>query len=82
MLERDVRNITQYYGQFAPSLLNSNYAEEMWALYEKGELKQDTQLTGEFTTTEVNADVDSVMLQIKEAYKEKLARDERMREDD
>ena len=82
MLERDIRNITQYYGQFAPSLLDSNYASEMWALYEKGELKQDTPLTGEFTTTEVKADVDSVMLQIKEAYKEKLERDERMREDD
>ena len=82
MLERDIRNITQYYGQFAPSLLDSNYASEMWALYEKGELKQDTQLTGEFTTTEVKADVDSVMLQIKEAYKEKLERDERMRDDD
>ena len=82
MLERDIRNITRYYGQFAPSLLDSNYASEMWALYEKGELKQDTQLTGEFTTTEVKADVDSVMLQIKEAYKEKLERDERMRDDD
>ena len=82
MLERDIRNITQYYGQFAPSLLNSNYASEMWALYEKGELKQDTTLTGEFNATEVKADVDSVMLQIKEAYKEKLERDERMREDD
>jgi len=82
MLERDIRNITQYYGQFAPSLLDSNYASEMWALYEKGELKKDTTLTGEFTTTETKADVDSVMLQIKEAYKEKLERDERMRDDD
>ncbi len=82
MLERDIRNITQYYGQFAPSLLDSDYASEMWALYEKGDLKHDTPLTGKFTTTEVKADVDSVMLQIKEAYKEKLERDERMREDD
>jgi len=82
MLERDIRNITQYYGQFAPSLLNSDYVSEMWALYEKGKLTPDTKLSGKFTKIEKKADVDSVMLQIKEAYKEKLERDERMRDDD
>ena len=33
MLERDVNNMTQYYGQFAPDLLDSRYAKEMWAQY-------------------------------------------------
>ena len=33
MLQRDVENMTQYYGQFAPELLGTQYAEEMWALY-------------------------------------------------
>ncbi|MGB0361138.1 MAG: PA4780 family RIO1-like protein kinase, partial [Endozoicomonas sp.] len=32
MLARDIDNITQYYGQFAPELLNSSYANEMWKL--------------------------------------------------
>jgi len=82
MLERDIRNMTQYYGQFAPVLLGSDYASEMWALYEKGELTPDKKLTGEFKTVKKQADVDSVMLQIKEAYKEKQERDERMRDDD
>lgn len=82
MLERDIRNITQYYGQFAPALLNSDYVSEMWALYEKGKLTPDTELSGKFKRVDKKADVDSVMLQIKEAYKEKLERDERMRDDD
>ncbi len=82
MLERDIRNMTQYYGQFAETLLESDYASEMWALYEKGKLTPDTKLTGKFTAVTKKADVDSVMLQIKEAYKEKQERDERMREDD
>jgi len=74
--------MTEYYGQFAPTLLSSDYASEMWALYEKGELLPATRLTGKFTVIKKEADVDSVMLQIKEAYKEKLERDERMRDDD
>lgn len=82
MLERDIRNMTQYYGQFAEALLQSHYASEMWALYEKGKLTPETKLTGKFTVVKKEADVDSVMLQIKEAYKEKQERDERMREDD
>jgi len=82
MLTRDIRNMTLYYGQFAPELLDSNYAEEMWALYEKGELQADSTLTGKFKTIKKKANVDSVMVQIKEAYKEKLEREERMRDDD
>ena len=36
MLERDINNMTQYYGQYAPDLLDTRYAKEMWALYEDG----------------------------------------------
>ncbi len=82
MLTRDVNNMTQYYGQFAPELLNSRYADEMWSLYEQGELLPSTVLSGEFQSIDKEADVDSVMSQIKEAYKEKLEREARMREED
>ena len=47
MLQRDVRNMTEYYGLFAPDLLQTDYAGEMWALYEAGELTADSVLTGE-----------------------------------
>ncbi|OED41135.1 kinase [Chromatiales bacterium (ex Bugula neritina AB1)] len=82
MLERDIQNMTNYYGRFAPELLVSRYHKEMWALFETGKLHPDYVLTGHFHKVEKAADVDSVMLQIKEAYAEKLARDERIRDDD
>ena len=81
MLERDVRNMTTYYGQFAPELLGSNYAKEMWALYEDGELHPDVELTGQFEESTEAADVDLVMQEIKAAFEEEQARLERMRDE-
>ncbi len=80
MLERDVNNMTSYYGQFAPELLGSKYAKEMWALYEEGELHPETKLSGEFEEAEAEADVDVVMQEIKAAFDEEQARQERIRE--
>lgn len=82
MLERDVRNMTQYYGQYAPELLHSQYAHEMWALYEEGELKPDTELTGQFEAPTESADVDALMQSIKAALAEEEARLARLRSDD
>ncbi|MGO2509309.1 MAG: PA4780 family RIO1-like protein kinase [Vibrio hibernica] len=70
MLERDITNMTQYYGQYAPQLLQTQYAKEMWALYEVGELKPDTPLTGEFDEILVNADVNVVLDEIQAAFDE------------
>ncbi|MBT3145485.1 PA4780 family RIO1-like protein kinase [Neptunomonas phycophila] len=80
MLTRDIENITNYYGQFAPELLATRYAQEMWALFEAGDLTPQSELTGEFTDDNVSADIDSVMLAIKDAFDEEQARQERMRE--
>ncbi|MEW6992347.1 PA4780 family RIO1-like protein kinase [Colwelliaceae bacterium 6441] len=80
MLERDVNNMTTYYGQFAPDLLSSRYAQEMWALYEKSELTPETELTGKFKENNKAADVDNVIEEIKAAYEEEQARLERIRE--
>jgi len=82
MLERDVNNMTNYYAQFAPQLSNSQYAKEIWQLYEKAELKNDVVLTGQFTESDKEADVDEVLLQIKAAFEEQEARLERAREAD
>jgi RIO kinase 1 len=82
MLERDVKNMTDYYGLFAPDLLNSHYAQEIWALYEDGKLHPDLKLTGEFEMDTHSADVDSVMLEIKAALDEEESRKERLREAD
>jgi RIO kinase 1 len=82
MLERDVNNMTNYYAQFAPELANSQYDKEIWNLYENGELRSDFKLTGQFEESDVEADVDEVILQIKAAFEEEQARLERMQEEE
>ncbi|MEJ6655844.1 MAG: PA4780 family RIO1-like protein kinase [Pseudomonas sp.] len=78
MLRRDVANMTAYYGQYAPTLLGTRYAEEMWSLYEAGELNTDTLLTGEFAEEEGEADIDAVVEEIKAVQAEEQARRERL----
>lgn len=80
MLARDINNMTQYYGQYAPELLKTQYAKEMWALFEAGELKPDTLLTGEFTEVLAEADVSSVLEEIQAAYEEAQERKMRIQE--
>lgn len=78
MLARDIANMTTYYGQFAPQLLSSNYAKEIWALYEDGVLKSDTALSGFFAEPEDESDVDSVLDEIKAVLREEEKRLERV----
>ena len=78
MLIRDVDNITNYYGQFAPQLLQSKYAQEMWALFEGGELTTETELSGLFKENTNAADVDTVIEEIKAAFAEEQERLERI----
>jgi len=80
MLIRDVDNMTNYYGQFAPELLLSKYAQEMWALYESGELSFETKLTGLFQESNISADVDTVIEEIKAAFDEEQDRLQRIAE--
>ncbi|TEW55533.1 serine protein kinase RIO [Psychromonas sp. RZ22] len=74
MLLRDVNNMTQYYAQFAPSLASTRYGDEIWAIFEAGELSPKTVLTGKFTDSEVSADVDTVLNEINAAREEELER--------
>jgi len=80
MLARDVNNMTRYYAEFAPELLRTNYAEEMWALYEEGELKPETELSGQFEGDSESADVDAVLAEIMAVMQEERDRQERVRE--
>jgi RIO kinase 1 len=74
MLLRDVHNLRDTLARFAPELASTHYGEEMWALFEKGELQADSKLTGRFVFDEGLADVDAVMASIDEARKEALIR--------
>lgn len=82
MLSRDINNMASYYGHFAPRLLETRYAKEIWALYEEGELHPDSELTGLFEDSGIDADVDSVLEEIKAVYAEEQERLERLREAD
>ncbi|MBL4607040.1 MAG: serine protein kinase RIO [Pseudomonadales bacterium] len=78
MFSRDVDNMTRYYSRYAPSLLNTHYAKEMWALFEEGELTPETELTGYFEDDSTAANVDSVLEEIKAAILEEEDRQARM----
>jgi RIO kinase 1 len=80
MLARDINNISGYYGLYAPELLETKYAKEMWALFETGDLEPETQLTGLFAESDEAADVDAVMAEIDAVRMEELERQERVRE--
>ena len=80
MLERDVDNMTRYFGQFDPFLHESQFGKEIWKLYEDGELQPDTVLTGEFKENTEKADVGEVMIEIQAAYEEEQQRLERLHE--
>ena len=77
MLTRDINNMRRYYGQFAPELLNSNYAKEIWALYEEGALLADSKLTGQFEENLQDIDLGQVIDVIEAATAEEQ---ERLRE--
>jgi RIO kinase 1 len=77
MLERDVQNVTDTLGQFAPELLATNFAAEMWALFESGELRPDSALSGIHIKDETPADLGQVVLAIEDARREEMLRRER-----
>ncbi|MCE7032916.1 serine protein kinase RIO [Lysobacter sp. GX 14042] len=74
MLLRDVNNLTASLGRWAPELLDTWYGEEMWALFEAGELQPDTELTGQFVFDERAVDLDSVREAINDARELALIR--------
>jgi RIO kinase 1 len=74
MLLRDVHNLRDSLARFAPELNTTYFGEEMWALYEKSELRPDTALTGRFVFDERSADVGAIMMSIDEARKEAIIR--------
>jgi RIO kinase 1 len=80
MLERDVANLRNYFGRFAPDLLTTEYGREVWSLYERGLLTTDTVLTGRFNPKLKPVDLESVLLGIEDARFEEAARKLRMQD--
>jgi RIO kinase 1 len=64
MLLRDVANLRDFFGRFAPELLATRFGEEIWALYERGALNPATPLTGRFEAAAGPVDVASVLREV------------------
>jgi RIO kinase 1 len=78
MLLRDVANLRDFFGQFAPELRRTQYGPEIWSLYQSGLLSNDTVLTGCYTPTRTDVDLASIMREIDDARDEDAARRLRM----
>jgi RIO kinase 1 len=77
MLERDVNNMRATFGRAAPELFETRYAQEIWKLYEAGELRRDSVLTGRFVQDATAPDVNAVLSQIEDERREAEARQRR-----
>ena len=74
MLERDVGNLTNYFGRYAPELLSTDYGKEIWSLYEHGDLHPEVVLTGHYEHSTKPVDLPGVMREIDDARAENAAR--------
>ena len=75
MLERDVNNIRATLGRFAPELLGTEFAREMWAQFEQGELTADTKLTGLFARNDSTTNPEAVLRAVEDAREDALQRE-------
>ncbi len=78
MLLRDVGNLRDFFGQFAPALLKTDYGPEIWSLYQAGLLGNETPLTGRFERKHADVDMQAVLREIDDARDEEAARRLRM----
>ena len=78
MLERDVANLRNFFGRFAPDILATNYGDEIWAAYEGGTLSPAIALTGIFVRDEGIVDLEGVVREIGDAERAEAARIARM----
>jgi RIO kinase 1 len=74
MLLRDVENLRNFFGQFAPALLATHYGEEIWQLYERGLLRPETELAGTFVRESGPVDLRNVLREVDDAREEEAAR--------
>ena len=79
MLLRDVANLRNFFGRFAPDLLATNYGAEIWDLYVRGELVPEVTLTGTFEQRFAAVDLVSVMREVEDALAEERERQLRER---
>jgi RIO kinase 1 len=78
MLLRDVANLRDFFGQFAPELRQTDFGPEIWDLYQRGALDPEVVLTGHVEPQKKAVDVGGLMREIDDARAEEAARRLRM----
>ena len=78
MLLRDVANLREFFGRFAPELNEARHGEEIWHLYERGLLRPETQLSGAPPRDTGPADLGEVLRAVNDARAEEARRRERL----
>lgn len=74
MLLRDIKNLADFFGRFAPDLLHSEFGPEIWEHFQRGTLSPQTPLTGRFKTSTKAVDLHGVLNLIDDAKSEEAAR--------
>lgn len=74
MLLRDVGNLRDFFGRFAPALLSTDYGPEIWSLFQRGALTPETPLTGRFERQLAAVDLGAVLREIDAARDEEAER--------
>jgi RIO kinase 1 len=74
MLLRDVANLRDFFGRFAPDLLQTDFGPEIWDLYQRGLLDPSAALTGRFARKTGAVDVGHLLSEIDDARAEEAAR--------
>jgi len=74
MLLRDVVNLGDFFGRFAPELRDTRYGHEIWDLYRRGALHPEVVLSGRFDDAGGAVDLAAVMREIDDARADEAAR--------
>jgi RIO kinase 1 len=78
MLLRDVANLREFFGRFAPELHETRHGEDIWHLYERGLLRPETQLSGALPRDTGPVDLGEVLRAVNDARAEETLRRERL----
>ena len=78
MLLRDVANLRDFFGRFAPELIATRYGDEIWALFERGVLQPATPLSGRFEAEVRPVDVAAVLREVDDSLADEAARQRRI----
>ncbi len=70
LLIRDISNLNRFLRRFDPGIRQRPYGEELWQVYERGELTPNTQLTGNYVAPKSVINLAGVEDEIREAEEE------------